>query len=297
MRLLLPFCLCLCSAGAFAQTTVSGRVLDAKTGDGLPGATVLQTGTANGVSSDAEGRFKLTVAGQPDSVALTISSIGYTTVQPVVAPRGELLFRLLLKPVTLCDLRVFYRFRVSLIGGLRYTPEGGGVTFTHPRVLHSQLSATTSYRTDFSRNHLMMVSVGLPSIRRYRRISFSESVTYTKSHVPSANIFFESGEMLVGVHSGVDRWPSVYGGLAFGRQRAFLPESFASSTGVNYALGLGHRLPLGFYATAYATRWPNAWQWQGSLSRDLPFGLYTSLSLNHLRSYQEISITLSRTFY
>lgn len=294
--LLLVCCGWLLHFTAHAQTSISGRVLDNKSSNGLPSVTILQTNTTNGVSSDAEGYFTLIITGQPDSVALTISAIGYVTINRVVAPSSKALFRLVMAPVTLCDLQVYHRFRVALTSGLRYTPFGGGLTLTHPRMLRSQLSATGYYRTNFLRNQVWGVSLGFPSVRRNRRISFYESASYSKSHISSANIAFESGDILAGINFGNVRWPAVYAGIGFGRLRTFLPDSFNSSTGANYALGLGYRLPLGFYTTAKVTRWPNSWQWQGSLDSDLPGSLYVSLALNHLRSYNEVSISLSRAF-
>ncbi|MBF9238245.1 TonB-dependent receptor [Hymenobacter sp. BT683] len=64
--------------GAMAQTrTVSGRVTDQATGSGLPGVTVLLKGTTNGVSSNADGAFSLSV---PESGGtLVFSSVGMTT--------------------------------------------------------------------------------------------------------------------------------------------------------------------------------------------------------------------------
>nr|WP_236050009.1 TonB-dependent receptor [Hymenobacter negativus] len=61
-----------------AQTrTVSGRVTDRATGDGLPGVTVLVKGTTNGVSTNSDGTFSLSV---PESGGtLTFSSVGMTT--------------------------------------------------------------------------------------------------------------------------------------------------------------------------------------------------------------------------
>lgn len=76
VRLLLLLVACLCSATAWAQTrVVSGRVL-ASDGGALPGATILERGTTNGVSSNADGAFSLTV--QPNATLL-ISSVGYTS--------------------------------------------------------------------------------------------------------------------------------------------------------------------------------------------------------------------------
>ena len=48
--------------GLLAQTrTVSGRVTDQKSGEGLPGVTVLLKGTTNGTSTSPDGAFSLSV--------------------------------------------------------------------------------------------------------------------------------------------------------------------------------------------------------------------------------------------
>ncbi|WP_133271951.1 SusC/RagA family TonB-linked outer membrane protein [Hymenobacter radiodurans] len=71
----LVWCLLLVTT-AWAQTrTVTGRVTDAD-GSGLPGVTVLERGTTNGVSTSADGAFSLTV--QPNAT-LIVSSIGFNT--------------------------------------------------------------------------------------------------------------------------------------------------------------------------------------------------------------------------
>lgn len=60
-----------------AQSVISGSVLDSN-GDGLIGATVLQTGTTTGTVTDINGNFKLeNISGK--LVSITVSSIGYTT--------------------------------------------------------------------------------------------------------------------------------------------------------------------------------------------------------------------------
>lgn len=75
LRLLLLLVACLASASAWAQTiSISGRVT-ASDGGTLPGATVLERGTTNGASTNAEGAFTLSV--QPNAT-LVISSVGYT---------------------------------------------------------------------------------------------------------------------------------------------------------------------------------------------------------------------------
>lgn len=71
---------------ALAQTqVVSGRVVGAD-GNAIPGATIVERGTTNGVSSGADGNFSLSV--QPQAT-LVISSIGYTTQNVVVGGRSS----------------------------------------------------------------------------------------------------------------------------------------------------------------------------------------------------------------
>ncbi|WP_345058392.1 TonB-dependent receptor [Hymenobacter glaciei] len=75
-RLLLLLVACLYSASAWAQTNaISGRVT-ASDGGALPGATILERGTTNGVSTNVDGAFSLSV--QPNAT-LVISSVGYTS--------------------------------------------------------------------------------------------------------------------------------------------------------------------------------------------------------------------------
>lgn len=86
---------CLYSAAAWAQTTaISGRVL-ASDGGALPGATILERGTSNGVSTNADGAFTLSV--QPNAT-LVISSVGYTT--QTIAVGGQSVLNVTLQAAT-----------------------------------------------------------------------------------------------------------------------------------------------------------------------------------------------------
>jgi TonB-linked SusC/RagA family outer membrane protein len=70
-----------------AQTrTVTGRVIDQKTGEGLPGATVLLKGTTTGISTNVDGRFSLNVP--ENGGTLTISSVGMVTQEIVLGNRN-----------------------------------------------------------------------------------------------------------------------------------------------------------------------------------------------------------------
>lgn len=64
--------------GAIAQTrSISGRVIDRGTNEGLPGVTVLVKGTSNGASTNSDGGFTLNVSGTGGT--LIFSSVGYIT--------------------------------------------------------------------------------------------------------------------------------------------------------------------------------------------------------------------------
>lgn len=71
------------SIGAFAQSTIKGLVKDA-TGEPVISASVLITGTSNGVQTDLDGNFELNVK---PGTSLTISYIGYVK-QVVSAANG-----------------------------------------------------------------------------------------------------------------------------------------------------------------------------------------------------------------
>lgn len=63
---------------SFAQNiTVKGTVTDAQTGEPIPGASVLVQGTTNGVVSDIDGKYSLTV---PANARLQFSFIGFKSV-------------------------------------------------------------------------------------------------------------------------------------------------------------------------------------------------------------------------
>lgn len=78
LLLLLPF-------SVLAQNAVSGTVVEKATGDPIPGANVNVQGTTNGVSTDFDGRYKLSNLKKGDN--LVFSFIGYKNV--VVAFTGQ----------------------------------------------------------------------------------------------------------------------------------------------------------------------------------------------------------------
>lgn len=93
--LLLPAILLCAAAPAWAQQTrqLSGQVLDAASGEGLAGVTVLVKGTTNGASTNMDGQFTLNVPATGE-VQLTISYIGYVTQTVTAKDQSNLKVRL-----------------------------------------------------------------------------------------------------------------------------------------------------------------------------------------------------------
>lgn len=63
------------SVQLMADIDISGKVTDEK-GEGLPGASIVQTGTTNGATTDLDGNYKLSL---PEEASITISFVGYVT--------------------------------------------------------------------------------------------------------------------------------------------------------------------------------------------------------------------------
>ena len=69
--------------------TIEGRITDAETGEPLEGATILETGTANGTSAGENGHFSLTLISGNEEI--TVSFVGYKAVRQNIANPDEYL--------------------------------------------------------------------------------------------------------------------------------------------------------------------------------------------------------------
>ena len=78
--------LALAVSPALAQSayTITGRVVDARLEEGVPGASVLLDGTQAGAATDAEGRFSFQANVPAGAYTLRASFVGYTTVETPV---------------------------------------------------------------------------------------------------------------------------------------------------------------------------------------------------------------------
>ncbi len=95
-RRLLLFALLLIPLGTFAQHTVSGTVSDNATGETLIGATVLDTRSGKGTTTNVNGRYSLTLKG--DSATLRITYVGYEPIYDTLLLNAHLTRNYPLKP-------------------------------------------------------------------------------------------------------------------------------------------------------------------------------------------------------
>ncbi len=91
------------SAIGFSQISVSGKVTDA-TGEPLPGANVLEKGTTNGVLSDFNGNYEITVS--EESATLVFSYLGFETQEVSVATKTATNIELIESSETLNEVTV-----------------------------------------------------------------------------------------------------------------------------------------------------------------------------------------------
>ena len=86
------FCFVGLAVQAQKGQTVTGVVVDEQR-MGLPGASIVEKGTTNGVTTDSEGRYSLTLTS--DNATIEYSFIGYTPQQEIVGRRLEINIQLM----------------------------------------------------------------------------------------------------------------------------------------------------------------------------------------------------------
>ena len=69
-----------------ADVDISGKITD-ENGEGLPGASIVEMGTSNGVTTDLDGNYKLSL---PEDAMITISFVGYVTTELSIVGRSTI---------------------------------------------------------------------------------------------------------------------------------------------------------------------------------------------------------------
>ncbi|MEQ9008245.1 MAG: carboxypeptidase-like regulatory domain-containing protein, partial [Ekhidna sp.] len=85
---ILSVCLTVLMSYSYAQTTVSGTIIDAETGEPLIGTQILVKGTVLGTITDVNGNFSLSVQSSPP-ITLIITYVGYERQEIEVTSSGQ----------------------------------------------------------------------------------------------------------------------------------------------------------------------------------------------------------------
>jgi len=72
----------------FAQETITGKIINEGTGEGVPFINIVEDGTNNGTASDIDGNFSLTVNSLP--ITLRVFALGFTTKKVTVESAGAI---------------------------------------------------------------------------------------------------------------------------------------------------------------------------------------------------------------
>lgn len=102
---LLLFQLVALPCGVFAQTTISGHVIDQKTGEPVIGATAMIRSTTTGSVTDQQGHFRITTA-QSLPLTLNIQMLGYISQEVTVKTDAPVAVALIEKPNLLSEVVV-----------------------------------------------------------------------------------------------------------------------------------------------------------------------------------------------
>jgi outer membrane receptor protein involved in Fe transport len=87
MKTILPFLLLLFCGFSYAQTTITGSVLD-DNGQPIPGANIIVLGTSSGTVTDFDGNFSLTYSQNPP-FSVQASSVGFETITEDVTSNNQ----------------------------------------------------------------------------------------------------------------------------------------------------------------------------------------------------------------
>ena len=103
---------------ARASIVVSGQVVDEK-GNPIPGVSVIVKGTTQGVATDVQGRYKLTLPARGENYILVFSMVGMQTVEKTY--HGEETINVVMKP----DVQELDEAVVAEGHGVYFRREGG----------------------------------------------------------------------------------------------------------------------------------------------------------------------------
>jgi TonB-linked SusC/RagA family outer membrane protein len=123
-------CLLLClfgAAGLLAQRSISGKIISAADGTGLPGVSIAVVGTSSGTITDADGNYSL--SNIPNDATLAFSMIGFATQNIVLGASNVINVELVEDALTLGEVTITGAFGIKREArGLTYSAQKVGAT-------------------------------------------------------------------------------------------------------------------------------------------------------------------------
>lgn len=103
----------MCPGAVMAQHTISGTITDKVTGETLIGATIYDTRSGKGTTTNINGRYTLTVKGQ--EAVLRITFVGYTSIFDTISLKSNTVRNYAIKPSVTLDAVVVRSQRINSV--------------------------------------------------------------------------------------------------------------------------------------------------------------------------------------
>jgi iron complex outermembrane recepter protein len=289
-------CCMLIGGAAFAQTTVSGTVKDAASGEPLIGVNVLVKGTVLGTITDAKGRFSFVVS-SPPPFTLVISSVGFVRQELEVTSGNATGLTIALEESVLLGQEV-----VVSASRVEESVLKSPVSVERMDILDIQNTASTDFYSalknlngvDFSTQSITFNSVNARGFNANGNTRFVQLIDGIDNQAPGLNfpvgnvvgineLDLESVEMIPGAASALYGPNAIQGILLMNSKSPFDYQGFDiySKLGVNHVDGrdddaalykdMGFRLAKAFnnkWAFKITGSWLNAQDFRGVDYRD-----------------------------
>ena len=275
---------------AFGQITITGRILSQEDSTGLPGVSIVELGSSNGVITDQNGDYMIIVS--DTARFLEFRFVGF--LERTVPINGQKVINTSLKPAALID-PFDQEIGLFLQSGLVNTPFGSRFYYSTPVVGRLAVGFKIDYLTDFELNEKLSIILSLSTYRiiiadwyiynsvdlNYRKLSISNNIDL-KSYSLENYARINNQKIILGLSMLVNPSDNIGSstkyGLLGGYEYKFRKLNYSSLT---YKMGF-YRETIEYY-----------------LQIDVPFKrIKTFVNCNKIGDYQEIMIGIGfQTYY
>ncbi|HPW26127.1 MAG TPA: carboxypeptidase-like regulatory domain-containing protein [Tenuifilaceae bacterium] len=145
---------------SFGQITITGRILSEEDTTELPGVSIIEFGTSNGVMADLNGNYKIVVS--DTAKFLEYSYVGFVSRKVLI--NGQTVINTSLKPYIIYEA-FDQKIGLFLQSGLVNTPYGAKFYYSTPVVGPLSVGFQVAYMTDFKLNQRFDAGLSFSSYR------------------------------------------------------------------------------------------------------------------------------------